>query len=194
MALTNTFITSENRTLSDGKQALISQDLDSVRKYGWEIIFQPPVNGPGGAFNRPLTLAAKAVGEAGMALDDIEVNRVNDKVFYPGKATPTELVVTFDNLFATKTGPHLWEWFKTIYDPTTGEFTPLFLEGASQGVFKTQIDILQLNGAGQPFTHQKYYGCYPKDIKWADKDYADSAFDQITVSFRFDFMDQLATV
>jgi len=194
MAKTNFFITSDKRDLADGQMAMISQDLDSIRKYGWELIFQPPVNSPAGAYDRPLTMAAKAVGETGMTLDKIQVDRVNDRVFYAGKATPSDLTVTFDNLFATKTGVHLWEWFKTIYDSTTGQFTPLFLEAASQGVFKTQIDVLQLNAAGQPFTHQKFYGCYPTDIKWAEKNYSDSEFDQVTVTFSFDFMDQLAGV
>ena len=66
---------------------VISEGLDSVRAYQFEMHFELPSIVPDP--NGKLTLAAKQVTAAGFTTEDIEVNRVNDKVFYPGKASIT---------------------------------------------------------------------------------------------------------
>ena len=74
----------------------VSTDLDSVRAYQFEAHF----------FGLPqditnvadLTLACKKVGGLEMRNEAIVVDRVNDKLHYPGKTTPGELTIDFDNL------------------------------------------------------------------------------------------------
>lgn len=188
MVHTSYYATSLQRELEDGKLPVISQDLDSLRSYTWEITFTPPVDAPAGTFDKPLTLAAHQVSPIGFTSEDIEVNRVNDKVWYPGKVTPEELVVNFHNLFKSKAGVHLYQWMQQIYDPVTGQFTPGFLE--AQGNFKTQVEILQLNHAMQPFTHQKLYGVYPKKWLSAELNYGNNDFHNIEVTFRYDWVVQ----
>ena len=61
------------------------------------------------------------------------VDRVNDKVFYPGKTTPGDLVVTFDNLYLRETAADLWKYFKHTYDPITGEMTKKITPGGAAG-------------------------------------------------------------
>lgn len=192
MPFTSYYATALQRELEDGKLPVISQDLDSVRTYGWELIFHPPVDAPAGTFDKPLTLAAHQASPIGFASEDIEIHRVNDRVYYPGKVAPDELVVTFHNLFKTKAGVHLYNWMQTIYDPVTGIFTPGFLE--AQGNFKTQIEVLQLNHAAQPFTHQKLFGVYPKKWTSGELNYGTSDFHQIEVTFRYDWVVQEASV
>jgi len=58
---------------------IISTQLDSIRAYQFEIHFlglPPQVSN-----ERDFTLAAKQVSQVGFAAEDIEANRVNDKVF-----------------------------------------------------------------------------------------------------------------
>ena len=106
------FINSQNRGLKGKSLPMVSQDLDSIRAYQWEITFyNVPVDAANGV-DRPLTLAAKSVSQTGYTVEDIEVHRVNDKVFYPGKASPEELTVQFDNLYKTKMGSLLYEWIQ----------------------------------------------------------------------------------
>ena len=65
---------------------VISTDLDSVRVYQFEIQF---FGLPEDITNVPdLTLAAKKVTGIEMRNESIPVDRVNDKMFYPGKTTP----------------------------------------------------------------------------------------------------------
>ena len=65
----------------------ISTKLDAIRAYQFEVKFF----GLPSEFTlqqQELTAAAKQVGPIGGAVDDIVVDRLNDKVFYPGKFTP----------------------------------------------------------------------------------------------------------
>ena len=97
---------------------LISTELDSVRAYQWELSFRNLlVNDTGGTIQSPLTLGAKQVNGIGFNVEDIEVHRVNDKVYYPGRPSMDELVVTFDNLVRTKLDKLLYEVMSMSYDP-----------------------------------------------------------------------------
>jgi len=168
---------------------VISQDLDSIRTYQWEITFYPPaeVEQPG-LFSKPLTLAAKQVNGMEISVEDIEVSRVNDKVRYPGKPTYGDLEVTFDNLIKTKAGFQLFKYFQTVWDPTTGEFGSTFLD--NPGAFKTNVEILELNGQNEPVDVVKLTGVYPKRWAKAEKNYSQSEFDSVIVQFAYDFIQQ----
>ena len=186
------FVDSQNRQLKGKNLPMISQDLDSVRTYQWEITFYGvPVDGVA-SLDRPLTLAAKQVSQTGFQLDDIEVHRVNDKVFYPGKGAPDELRVTFDNLLKHKMGTMLYKWIQTIYNPVTGEFTPGRSVGAGNvaGNFKIVADLVQLDNKGQPIAYSRFYGLFPKSWRQAEFNYSSNDFHSIEVAFRYDFIVQ----
>jgi hypothetical protein len=170
----------------------ISQDLDSIRAYQWEITFYPPaeIEVPIG-FSKPLTLAAKQVAGLQASVEDIEVNRVNDKVYYPGRPSFGELEVTFDNLLKTKTGWQLYKYFQTIYDPTTGEMTSTFLNTPAS--FKSKVEILELNGQMEPVSMVELRGVYPKAFNKAEKNYSTNEFDTVNATFRYDFLLQKGT-
>jgi hypothetical protein len=188
MAATPYFITSEKRTIEGKKMPQLSHALDSVRTYQWEVTFYlPNFDGVGGTENKPLTLACKNVSEIGFDIEEIVADRVNDKFYYPGKSSPKDVTFTFDNIFATKTSTHLYEWIKTIYNPTTGQFTPGLNERGS-GSFKIHVDVIELNNQGQPVAHTRLVGLWPKSWTEATRDYAASDFHTITLTCRYDFV------
>jgi hypothetical protein len=169
------------RNITDGNIPMISQDLDSVRAYQFEIHFNVP-NDTG--LEDGLILAAKQVTAAGMSTEDIEVHRVNDKVYYPGKASPEELTVTFDNIYNQPVAENLWGWFRNIYDPITGKFN---MGGNS---FKAGLTtILHMGPQGQVLSETKLYGLYPKSWKTAEFNYSTNEFHTIEMVFRYDFME-----
>ena len=124
MAHVNYYATKVNRELRHGSIPDLSHSLDSFRAYQWELVFHVPTGVNNIGF--PLTLAAKQVSPIGGTSEDIVADRVNDKFFYPGKFTPDELVVTFDDLYQRDVASELYNWFQTIYDQETGEFTRNF--------------------------------------------------------------------
>jgi len=177
-----------NRDLNENDGLpVISQDLESVRAYQWEITFFPPseVEVPLG-FSKPLTLAAKKVNGLSVKVEDIPVNRVNDVTYYPGRPSMGELEVTFDNLLRTKAGWQLYKYFQTVYDPLTGEFSSTFLDNPGQ--YKTTAEVLELDGQMDPVSLVKLVGLWPKEYTKAEKNYATNDFDTVTVKFRYDFL------
>lgn len=188
---TNSYYKNDYRPFRKGESLpKISTTLDSVRSYQFEIQFYGL---PGSLSNQQLdlTLAAKQVGAISFGTDEIPVHRVNDVVYYPGKPTFESLNVTFDNLYLRRTAKTLWEWFKTIYDPISGDMTKLSAPGAPGGkTFKAnKLRIIELDNMRNPHAAIELYGVYPKSVSFSEKNYSTGDFATISVDFRFDFMD-----
>lgn len=180
---------------SDGRDLpTISEGLNSVRTYSFECHFELPNGVREGGGDSFLTLAAKQVSNIGFTVEDIEVHRVNDRVFYPGKPSPEEVTITFDNLYQKKVSNTLWNWFKSIYNPMTGELlqnvsTSLGVE--PKGDFKArELKVYQLDPHGKPLMTTKMIGVYPKSWKTAEFNYTNNDFHTIEMTFRYDFLDQ----
>jgi hypothetical protein len=168
----------------------ISTQLDSVRAYQFEVRFYGLPQLLVGS-QQDLTLAAKQVSPVGGTVDDIVVERVNDRVYYPGKFSADELTITFDNLYLKNTTPTLVEWFKTIYDPISGDMTKLAAPGGpGNRTFKAnKLTIIELDNTRTPHAYVEVYGVYPKSVRFSEKNYSTNEFSTIEVTFRFDFID-----
>lgn len=174
----------QNRNkLGDGLP-IISEGLDSVRAYQWEIHLELPPDATD-TNQEKLTLAAKQVTAVGFSTEAIEVNRVNDKVFYPGKASPEEVTITFDNLYQPQIAHTLWRWFSHIYNPLNGKYNQ------NAGNFKAnKCVITQLDAQGQPLMETRLYGVYPQSWKTAEFNYSTNEFHTIEMVIKYDFMEQ----
>lgn len=166
----------------------VSTDLDSVRAYQFEVHF---VGLPGDITNQTdLTLAAKKVSGLEMKNEAIVVDRVNDKLHYPGKTTPGDLSIDFDNLYLRETASDLWRYFKHTYDPITGEMTKGAQPGGGAGsTFKAdKVEIIQLDNTLTPHSVIELYGVYPTSWSASEFNYSQNQFHQLTVTFKYDFM------
>lgn len=163
----------------------ISTHLDAVKNNQFEMQF--PGLGVNGA---DLTLAAKQVQGINVTMSDIEVRRLNDTVYYPGKVTYGALVVTFDNLTLKKTAPELWRWFTNTFDPITGEV----MKNGSNFLKKQKATLLELTNTNDIFSTIDFFGIYPSQIKWSDKAYSgDVQFSTVEVTFRYDYLNYTAS-
>ena len=167
-------------TPTSGGLPTLSKDLESIRAYQFEVDFTLSKQNKSTTFK----LAAKQVQAAGFSVADIEVHRVNDKVYYAGKPNQDNLVVTFDNLIKDNTAGELWKWFKGTYDPLTGHL------GTASDSKVNMVEVLQLNGDLSLKSSTKYFGVYPTGYKNAEWNYSTSDFHTIEVTFRYDFMEQ----
>lgn len=166
----------------------VSTELDSIRAYQFEIHFfglPPDITN-----ESDLTLAAKKVSGLEMRNEPIVVDRVNDKLHYPGKTTPGELSVDFDNLYLRETASDLFRYFRKTYDPITGEMTQLAQPGGQAGqTFKVnKVEIVQLDNTLTPHSTVELYGVYPVSWQAAEFNYSQNQFHQLTVNFKYDFM------
>jgi len=164
----------------------VSTLLDSVRTYQFECRFDGV---PGNADN--LTTAAKQVSPIAGASDEIVVDRVNDKLYYPGKFTPEAVTITFDNQLLTQTTPLLWAWFSQTYDSVTGDVSVLSPPGGSSiapNLKANRLRIMELDNTNEPFASIELYGVYPQGISFSEKNYSTNEFSTVEVTFRYDFM------
>lgn len=177
------------RTFSPGTELpTISTDLDSVRAYQFEIRFRGLPAEIGNSDE--LTLAAKKISGLEISNEAIVVDRVNDKIHYPGKSTPKDLLVEFDNLYLHETASTLWRYFKTVYDPITGEMTPnAGPNGPANGFFKANVaEIVMLDNKMKPISVVELYGVYPTSWAASEFNYSTNQFHTLSVNFKFDFM------
>ena len=166
----------------------VSTDLDSVRSYQFEIHF---FGLPEDVTNQTdLTLAAKKVGGLEMKNETITIDRVNDKLHYPGKTTPGDLTVDFDNLYLRETAADLYRFFRHTYDPITGEMTKSSQPGGGAGsTFKAdKVEIVMLDNTLTPHSVIELYGVYPTSWSASEFNYSQNQFHQLTVNFKYDFM------
>ena len=166
-------------TITGGGATLpaISTDLDSVRAFQFEAQF---TGFPGGN-NKTATLAAKKVTAIAMTNEPIVVDRVNDKVYYPGKTTPEEVTITFDNIYKDKIHRALWDWFTGTYNPDTGNL------GAT--IKKAKLTLVMLNNTLSPVGQAVMIGVFPVKYSLSEFQYSENQFHTIDVTFRFDYMD-----
>jgi|DEB0MinimDraft_10_1074344.scaffolds.fasta_scaffold01434_7 hypothetical protein len=188
---TSTYLDQESRDLAFGLP-IISTELDSVRTYGWEVDFTLPPGvslGAGADTNstkRSLTLGAKSISEFGFNFQDIEVNRLNDKAYYPGKISNDEVTITFDNLLRTNSeytteGQLLLRYMGIVYNQDLGR--------SLTTKYKQTLRIKEFDTAGNVRAIYELIGAYPKSFKKAEKNYATgNEFDTIQMIFRFDFL------
>jgi len=189
---TSYYKTKYNRSFTPGQGLpVVSTDLDSVRAYQFEIHFHGL---PDNISNQgqDLTLAAKKITGLNYATEPIAVSRVNDKLFYPGKPTPGDMMVTFDNLYLRETASDLWRYFKTIYDPITGEMTKNAQPGGTAGLtFKAErVEIIQLDNTMEPHSTIEVYGVWPSKWEASEFNYETSQFHTLDVTFKYDFLQQ----
>ena len=196
--MANSYLKTTYRNFEKGKDLpKISTSLDSVRAYQFEVKFYKLDKAAGLGFNdfgedtvNTLTAAAKQVSPIGGAVDDIVVDRLNDKVYYPGKFTPESVTITFDNQLLTKSTPALFELFKTIYDPTTGDLTKLTRPGGQGETFKfAKVEIFEFDNKNELHASIGLFGVYPTGIRFSEKNYSTNDFSTVEVTFRYDFVD-----
>jgi len=170
------------------KLPLISTALDSVRAYQWEIHFQGlPAIGDSQQ-GKSLTLAAKQVTQIGHTVEDITVDRFNDRVYYPGKGSAEEVKITFDNLYQPQMADVLYNWFQGTYNPVDGRVgTTRSINGSPTRLKGTAV-VLQMDGKGNIVGGTKLYGTYPKAWKLAEFNYStQNEFHTIEMTLRYDF-------
>jgi len=158
--------------LGNGNLPNISTELDSVRSYQWEVQI---------AADQNYTLAAKKVTSVTMTSEDIVVDRVNDKVYFPGKVTPEAITVTFDNTLAGGMDKSLFELFTKTYDPTTGTL------GNAEDI-KFDMQILLLNNSVDVHSTIDVFGAYVQKYSLSELQYSENSFNTIDVTFRFDYI------
>ena len=195
MAFKNNKITGEYfdqfRTGDDNRLNTLSQQYESLSTYSWLVSIEGLGDGIADGSPRDqtntLTLACKQIGAIGFSVEDIAVDRVNDKFYYPGKYSADETTFTFDNLVKGDAAEALFDWMSETYNPRTGAL--------GTAAMKRKIVVTQLDSEHNPIMAITLYGAYAKHYRLAELNYATNDFHTIEVGVKYDFavQEKLAT-
>lgn len=186
----NFYKTERERTnVANGETPVLSHDLESVRKYQFELIFDelPTIAGIGQPTQ--LTLAAKSITSPTMSNERIQSRRVNDPFYFPGQTNQEQVTVVFDQLLKdnNRVGRYLYEWYSAIYDSRTGEQTKGLQNGV--GTYKAKLFVYELNGTQEPVNVRTLLGVFPTSYKPSELAYETNEFAMTEVVFSFDAQD-----
>ena len=200
MAYTNNNIKTEGNSFGKNRSDLttgtagtlgaLGQKYESLRSYGWVIEIETPIvpvpgdNTQGrltGDGSDTLKLACKQIGAIGYTTEDIAVDRVNDKFYYPGKYSTDETTLTFDNFVAGDSASALFDWMNGTFDPANGTM-------GTGAALKRNIKIHQLNPQNVEVMTITLYGAYPRFWRLSELNYSQSEFHTIEVGVRYDFV------
>ena len=188
MAIPNNSVIGDSLNRTPGARLPeISTDLETIRTYQFEVNFQ---GFPGITDNQnvrgDVTVAAKQVGQLTYGVESLALDRLNDKVHYPGKVTYEPVEITFDNLLLKNSTEALWETFKEVYSPITGKSG---FRGGNGSKYKGEkMTIVEMNGDNVPVAGVELFGVYPEKVAFSERNYSTNEFSTVTVTFRFDFM------
>jgi len=169
----------------DGLGAL-GQKYEAIRAYGWVLELPFDATSTGGTTGRPkgeaLKIACKQIGAVGFTTEDIAVDRVNDKFYYPGKYSTDETTLTFDNLVTGAAANMLFSWITSAtFNPNTGSM-------GTGSTLKENLKIHQLNPNNEEIMTIHLWGAYPRFWRLSELNYSQSEFHTIEVGVRYDFV------
>jgi len=175
-----------NLNSTAGALGTLSQKYEALRSYGW-VMELPGATATGydRDMQETLRVAVKQIGAIGFTTEDIAVDRVNDKFYYPGKYSTDETTFTFDNLVGGEAATELFSWMQGTFDPYTGQM------GQSDSL-KQNLQIHQLAPDLTEVMTINLYGAYPRFWRLAELNYSQSEFHTIEVGVRYDFATHIA--
>ena len=158
-----------------------SSTLEPMRKNRWVMQFTD-TPGTGSGIPEDLAFAAHTAARPTITYNVIEYQRLNERFYYAGKPTWSELPMTFFDFIQ---GPGsvsqiLWDWSNTVYNPITGAM-------GFKNDYKTSGTLAMLDPAGGIVQVWNLFYIWPFTVNWGDLSADDDALAEVSVTFRYDY-------
>lgn len=155
---------------------------EAKRKNRWQLSF---LDVPSKLFNddptvkRNMELALLSASRPSWNLEEVELHRLNEKFYVPGKATYEPITVTYQDFIESRISEVLFEWSRTVYNPMTGAMG--YKRAIGVKAFLTMLDPL-----GIPVEIWTLLGAWPQSINFQDLDMSSSEQANVEVTVRYD--------
>ena len=143
-----------------------------------------------------LTIACKSCDVPKLTTSDQVLDRINDKVYVPGKSEYDTISMSFyefiqddiksgsgDGNPNQSAGAILYAWQQQIHNVKSG------VQGAKKNIAKN-LAIVQIDGNGNAVRVWNVYKAWPTTVEFANLDSADDGIQEVNVTFRFDWAEQ----
>lgn len=142
-----------------------------------------------------LTIACKSCDVPKLTTSDQVLDRINDKVYVPGKSEYDTISLSFyefiqDNINGNGDGNNkqsagaiLYAWQQQIHNAKSG------VQGAKKNIAHN-LAIVQIDGNGNAVRVWNVYRAWPTTVEFANLDSADDGVQEVNVTLRFDWAEQ----
>lgn len=140
-----------------------------------------------------LTIACKSCDVPKLTTGENEIDRINDKVYVPGKSTYDTISLSFyeyiqDEKNATghtdkSAGAILYAWQQKIHNAKSG------VQGAKKNIAKN-VAIVQIDGNGNAVRVWNVYHAWPTTVEFGNLDSTADEIQEVNVTLRFDWAEQ----
>ena len=141
-----------------------------------------------------LTIACKTCDIPSLTTSENVIDRLNDKVYTPGKSEYGTISMSFNEYISQDTksdegnnyksaGEILYAWQQSVHNVKSGA------QGAKKQVAH-DIAIVQIDGAGNAVRVWNVYKAWPTGVEFDNLDSGDGGLQAVTATFRFDWAEQ----
>lgn len=144
--------------------------------------------------NEALTIACKSCDIPQLTTTDNVIDRINDKVYTPGKSEYNTISATFyEYIHDTSTtspvnskvsaGEALYKWQQSIHNAKTG------VQGAKKNIAHN-LAIVQIDGNGNAVRVWNVYKAWPTAVEFNGLDSTDGGIQEVNITLRYDWAEQ----
>jgi len=156
----------------------ISNDSTGIyqpkRKNQWYVEIAPPNS------TNFTTFAIKSTGLPGGTFNEVVIDYMNSKFYFPGKWEWETISMTLRDFIGENSSQKLYDWFTSQFSPEKGG-------QAMGGEVKSNIIISLLDPRGSVIERWTLMGAFLKEAKWGDLDYSDDGERELTITIRYDY-------
>lgn len=153
---------------------LESQNLTMMRKFRW-LFKIPDVSAMG--IN---TLPPEKGARPSLSFKEIEVQHLNETVYFAGKPDWKPVTLTLYDLKKNKNP--VFEWLKTQYNPETGDWY-----APAPNTWKKAFCRLEMyDGCGNVMEIWTFENVWPNNIEWGELDMANNEYVTVELTLRYD--------
>jgi len=138
---------------------------------------------------KSLAFAAHTVTVPSITFNANELNRLNDRVWVPGKSTYNDINIIFYDYIKTPNETYdsateiLHNWSRLFYDPATGQAQ------LKQDAIAS-VQIIQLSGSGKSVRQWNLHNVFPLSIDFGGSlSYADDTPSEVNLTIKYDWYD-----
>jgi hypothetical protein len=146
------------------------------RKFHW-VFSIPGISGSSG-------LPCKVGARPSINFREIEIQHVNEIIYFPGKPEWKQLQLTLFDIEENETGAThpIMQWIEAAYDPRGGDWFPSF-----NNAFRKQTGTLtMLDGCGEPGEMWSFDGLWPQTADFGELDMSNYDIATCEVTLRYD--------
>ncbi len=157
------------------------QNMETKRKNRWQLSF---VNIPNESFTGSdaqvnMDLSLLSASRPSWNFEEVEIHRLNEKFYVPGKVTYEPITIVYQDLIDAKTSEVIFDWSKTVYNPFTGAM-------GYKNAIGVDAYLAMLDPLGVPVEIWNLFGAWPQSANFQDLDMSSSEQANIEIVLRYD--------